>query len=266
MSSSSPPLKITVLGSGTSTGVPTLGCHCAVCRSEDPRDKRLRPSILIQYSGRNVLVDATPDFRYQALRAGIKRLDAILFTHGHADHILGLDDVRPLNAHQGGPIPIYGSPDTLAVIRRCFSYAFDGMKKESSSPELTVRELDGKPFDLFGITVTPVPVYHGSLPIYGYRLGDWAAYITDQSDIPPESLSLLSGLDVLFLDALRHKSHPTHSTVEKALQLAALIRPRRVFLTHICHDLSHAATEGALPPEVRLAYDTLEITSGGPAE
>jgi len=257
------PLEITVLGSGTSVGVPTLGCQCGVCRSEDPRDKRLRPSILVQYAGRNVLVDTTPDFRFQAMRAGIARLDAILFTHGHADHILGLDDVRPLNAHQGGAIPIYGSPETLDTIRRCFSYAFDGKEKESSCPELIVHELSGQPFELFGMPVTPVRVMHGSLPIFGYRFGDSAAYVTDQSDIPPSSVELLRGLDVLFLDALRHRYHPTHSTLSRSLKLVEEIRPRRAYFTHICHDLGHEATEAALPANVRLAYDTLKIRAGG---
>lgn len=257
------PVTITVLGSGTSVGVPTLGCHCAVCRSDDPRDKRLRPSVLVQYNGKNVLVDTTPDFRYQAIRAGLERLDAVLYTHAHADHILGLDDIRPLNAYQGGPVPIYGSPETLDVIRRCFSYAFDGKAKESSYPELTVHELDGRPFELFGLTVLPVPVRHGRQTIYGYRFGRHAAYITDQSDIPPESFEMLRGLDVLFLDALRHRPHPTHTTIERALQFVEQIRPRRAFFTHICHDLGHAVTEAVLPAHVRLAYDTLTITATG---
>jgi phosphoribosyl 1,2-cyclic phosphate phosphodiesterase len=265
MPSANLPVTITVLGSGTSVGVPTLGCRCAVCRSDDPRDKRLRPSVLVQYNGKNVLVDTTPDFRYQAIRAGLDRLDAVLFTHAHADHILGLDDIRPLNAFQGGPVPIYASPETLNVIRRCFCYAFDGKVKESSSPELTVHELDGRPFDLFGLTVLPVPVRHGSQTIYGYRFGLHAAYITDQSDIPEDSIAMLRGLDVLFLDALRHRPHPTHTTVERALQFVERIQPRRAFFTHICHDLGHAATEAALPAHVRLAYDMLTITAAGEA-
>lgn len=263
MSSRDLPVIITVLGSGTSVGVPTLGCRCAVCRSEDPRDKRLRPSVLVQYNGKNVLVDTTPDFRYQALRAGLDRLDAVLYTHAHADHILGLDDLRPLNAFQGGPIPIYGAPETLDVIRRCFSYAFDGKIKESSSPELSVYELDGRPFDLFGLEILPVPVRHGSQTIYGYRFGRYAAYVTDQSDIPPKSIEMLRGLDVLFLDALRHRPHPTHSTLERALQFVEQIQPRRAFFTHICHDLPHAATESGLPSHVRLAYDTMTLTAPG---
>lgn len=262
MPSNSDSLRIIVLGSGTSVGVPTIGCHCEVCRSLDPRDNRLRPSILVQYDGRNVLVDTTPDFRFQALRAGIDRLDAILFTHAHADHLMGLDDVRPINAHQRAPIPLYGSPDTIASIKRCFGYAFDGKQTESSIPKLVIHELDGKPFDLFGLRITPIPVMHGDRQIYGFRFDDCAAYLTDQSDIPAESIEKLRGLDVLFLDALRHRLHRTHSTVERALQFVAEIAPRRAYFTHICHDLAHEITESTLPPHVRLAYDTLDLTIG----
>jgi phosphoribosyl 1,2-cyclic phosphate phosphodiesterase len=253
-----PPIHITVLGSGTSVGVPTIGCHCAVCSSDDPRDNRLRPSILIRYEGRNVLVDTTPDFRMQALRAKIDHLDAVVFTHAHADHIMGLDDVRPFNFRQKGQIPIYASPDTMASIHRCFPYIFDGVKKESNVPQIDSRILDGSPFDLFGVEFVPVPVLHGSVTIYGFRFGA-AAYLTDHSQIPPASMELLRGLDVLFLDALRYKPHPTHTTVEKAVQMAAELKPRRTFLTHICHDLGHERAESLLPPEVRLAYDGLEL-------
>jgi phosphoribosyl 1,2-cyclic phosphate phosphodiesterase len=255
-------IRILVLGSGTSVGVPMVGCRCAVCTSVDTRDNRLRPSILVRYGERNVLVDATPDFRQQALRAGIDRLDAILFTHGHADHVLGLDDVRPINAQRKTVIPAYGALETIAIIRRCFEYAFDGKEKESSFPRLTLHELDGQPFELFGLRFIPVPVMHGSMQIYGFRFGD-AAYITDQSDIPDESMDKLRDLDVLFLDALRHRIHPTHTTVEKALQFVERIKPRRAYFTHICHDLAHEITERTLPPHVRLAFDTLEITTTG---
>lgn len=251
-------LKITVLGSGTSMGVPTIGCDCGVCTSPDPRDNRLRPSILVTVNGRNILIDTTPDFRTQALRARIRRVDAILFTHEHADHIMGLDDVRPFNFLQREGIPIYGSPEVLERIRRSFQYIFDGQRKESNVPRLTCNELDGQPFELFGETVVPVPVLHGSYPIYGFRIGR-AAYLTDHSEVPEESLALLEGLDVLFLDALRYKPHPTHSTVERSLETARRVGARRVFFTHICHDLPHARTEERLPPHVRLAYDTLEI-------
>ncbi len=255
-------LTIVVLGSGTSVGVPTIGCGCRVCRSPDPRDRRLRPSILVRYNDRCVLVDTTPDFRQQALRAGLDRLDAVLFTHAHADHVMGLDDVRPLNHVMRGPIPVYGSPHTLAAIRRIFDYIFSDLPSESSVPRLELHTLDGRPFDLFGLEVTPVPLKHGRGDVYGFRFGA-AAYLTDHSEIPEGSLALLEGLDVLFLDALRHRPHPTHTTVARALEYVERLKPRRAFLTHICHDLAHEETERNLPPHVRLAYDGLEITVTG---
>jgi phosphoribosyl 1,2-cyclic phosphate phosphodiesterase len=253
-----PAVRITVLGSGTSVGVPTIGCHCAVCTSDDPRDNRLRPSVLVSYDERNVLIDTTPDFRWQALRAKINHLDAVLFTHSHADHIMGLDDVRPFNFRQRGQIPIYAAPDTMAAIQRCFPYIFDGMKRESNVPQLDARLIDGSPFELFGLEFIPVPILHGSAMIYGFRFGA-AAYLTDHSEIPPESMDLLRGLDVLFLDALRYKPHPTHSTVERSIRTADELKPRRTYLTHICHDLAHERAESLLPEHVRLAYDGLEL-------
>jgi phosphoribosyl 1,2-cyclic phosphate phosphodiesterase len=253
-----PSLKITVLGSGTSVGVPTIGCHCSVCSSTDPRDNRLRPSILISYDGHNVLIDTTPDFRTQALRAGIDRLDAVIFTHSHADHIMGLDDVRPFNFRQRGQIPIFAAPDTMASIHRCFQYIFDGVRKESQIPQLDARLIHGAAFDLFGLEFLPVPIVHGHQTIYGFRFGA-AAYLTDHSDIPESSMEQLRGLDVLFLDALRYKPHPTHSTVDRSVKTVEKLAPRRAFFTHICHDLGHERAESLLPPHIRLAYDGLEI-------
>jgi phosphoribosyl 1,2-cyclic phosphate phosphodiesterase len=251
-------LLITVLGSGTSVGVPTIGCHCDVCTSTDPRDNRLRPSVVMRYRGRTVLIDTTPDFRQQALRHGIERLDAILLTHSHADHVMGLDDIRPFNFRQRGSIPIYGSEETLDAIRCSFPYIFDQRPTESSVPKIEALPLDGSAFDLFGVPVTPVPVWHGRGKVFGFRFHN-AAYLTDHSDIPPESLDLLRGLDVLFLDALRHKPHPTHSTVERSLKWVEQLAPARAWFTHISHDLSHERTEQQLPAHVRLAYDGLEI-------
>ena len=252
------PFKITVLGSGTSVGVPTVGCHCDVCTSSDPRDNRLRPSVLVTYDGHNVLIDTTPDFRAQALRAGLQRLDAVVFTHSHADHIMGLDDVRPFNFRQKERIPIYAAPETMANIHRCFQYIFDGAKKESNVPQLDSRLIDGAPFDLFGLEFIPVPILHGSQTIYGFRFGA-AAYLTDHSDIPESSMGLLRGLDVLFLDALRYKPHPTHSTVDRSVATVEKLAPRRAYFTHICHDLRHDRAESMLPSHVRLAYDGLEL-------
>jgi len=251
-------LRITVLGSGTSSGVPTIGCSCATCASTDPHDNRLRPSVLMQYGGKNVLIDTTPDFRAQALRAGIGRVDAILYTHAHADHILGLDDVRPLNYHQKMSIPAYGTEATLDIVRRVFRYAFDAVPSQSSAPRVDLHTITEAPFDLFGLRVIPIPLMHGRGATLGFRFGD-AAYLTDHSDIPESSKALLLNLDVLFLDALRHRPHPTHSTVEQSLASVRELAPKRAFFTHICHDLPHAQTESAFPPNVRLAYDGLQL-------
>ena len=259
-----PPIRITVLGSGTSVGVPTIGCHCDVCSSTDPRDNRLRPSILVSFEDRNILIDTTPDFRAQALRARIDHIDAIVFTHAHADHIMGLDDVRPFNFRQKGPIPIYGSLETLASIQRIFQYIFDGARKESNVPRLDPRPLAGEAVDLFGVAFLPVPILHGSQTIHGFRFGR-AAYLTDHSGIPEASMEQLRDLDVLFLDALRYKPHPTHSTVDRSVKTVEALAPRRAFFTHICHDLRHARAESLLPPNIRLAYDGLEILVEGAA-
>jgi phosphoribosyl 1,2-cyclic phosphate phosphodiesterase len=251
-------LRITVLGSGTSSGVPTIGCNCVTCASTDPRDNRLRPSVLMQYGGKNVVIDTTPDFRAQALRAGIGRVDAILYTHAHADHILGLDDVRPLNYHQKMSIPAYGTEATLDTVRRVFRYAFDAEPTQSSAPRVDLRTITDEPFDLFGLRVIPIPLMHGRGASQGFRFGE-AAYLTDHSEIPEDSKALLRNLDVLFLDALRHRPHPTHSTVERSLESARELAPRRAFFTHISHDLPHAQTEAAFPSNVRLAYDGLQL-------
>jgi phosphoribosyl 1,2-cyclic phosphate phosphodiesterase len=254
-------ITLTVLGSGTSMGVPTLGCDCAVCSSADPRDTRLRPSVMLQYDGRTVLIDTTPDFRQQALRERISRIDAILFTHSHADHIMGLDDVRPLNVRQRTEIPIYGSEQTLADIQRSFRYIFEQKNHESTVPKLAAHTLEQEGVELFGVCFQPILLYHGRSFVYGYRFGD-AAYLTDHNSIPDESLAKLADLDVLFLDALRHKPHPTHNTVAEALAYVERINPRRAFFTHISHDLPHEMTERDFPPRVRLAYDGLRLVIG----
>jgi len=248
-------LQLTVLGSGTSMGVPTLGCHCVVCDSADPLDKRTRPSVLLAFGGRNVVIDTTPDFRYQAMRAKIDRLDAVLYTHAHADHILGLDDIRPFNLKQRGAVPIYGAPETLATLRRQFTYIFDEAPAESTIPLIDLHTIDG-PFELFGARIIPVPAMHGSQPVLGFRFGK-AAYLTDFSKVPESSKALLAGLDDFILDALRYMPHPTHSNVEQSLALVAELKPKRAWFTHICHDLGHAETNARLPENVRLSYDGL---------
>ncbi len=238
-------------------GVPTLGCHCAVCESADPRDKRTRPSILLAYGGRNVVIDTTPDFRYQAMRAGIDRLDAVVYTHGHADHILGLDDIRPFNLKQRGAVPIYAANDTLAILKRQFSYIFEDAQPGTTIPLIDLHTIDG-PFDLFGARFVPVPAIHGTQPVLGFRVGKMA-YLTDFSEVPESSKSLLRGLDDLILDALRYVPHPTHSTVEQSLALVAELKPKRAWFTHICHDLGHVEANAKLPEHVRLSYDGLQF-------
>ena len=251
-------LTITVLGSGTSVGVPTIGCDCRVCTSNDPRDKRLRPSILIRHNGRAIVIDTGPDFRQQALRTNLDRVDAVLFTHAHADHILGIDDLRPYNFHQKRVIPIYAAEPTLEVIRRVFAYIFFSGESESSRPKVETHVFDTAPFDVYGLCVQPIPVLHGKWPAHGFRIGRFA-YLTDHSEIPEESLALLKDLDILFLDALRYKPHPTHSTIDRSLKYVDQLAPRQTYFTHISHDLLHERAEELLPSHVRLAYDGLEI-------
>lgn len=248
---------LTVLGSGTSMGVPTIGCRCEVCTSPDPHDRRTRPSILVEYDGRRVLIDSTPDFREQAIREGIRRLDAVLYTHAHADHILGLDDLRPLTFHSVGKIPLYAQAATVERIRHMFSYIFDGNYKYGGIAQVELNTFTG-PIELFGACFCPIPIMHGDTEICGFRFGA-AAYLTDFSEIPAPSMAQLHDLDILFLDALRHKPHPTHSTVANSLALVEQLQPRRAFFTHISHDLPHTETNQSLPPHVRLAHDGLKL-------
>jgi phosphoribosyl 1,2-cyclic phosphate phosphodiesterase len=250
--------RLTVLGSGTSMGVPTIGCECAVCSSSDPHDRRTRPSVLIEYADRVVLIDTTPDFREQAIRERIRRLDAVLYTHTHADHLLGIDDLRPLSfLHKPGKLPLYAHPAAADFIRNMFRYIFEGNYKFGGLAQVELKPMDG-PVDLFGAQFAPVAVIHGDTEIFGFRFGA-AAYLTDHSEIPEASFSKLENLDVLFLDALRYAPHPTHSTVENSLRIVERLKPKRAFFTHISHDLPHEATNATLPPHVRLAHDGMKL-------
>ena len=239
-----------------------IGCTCDVCRSTDPRDKRLRPSIAIELDReaagvRRILVDTSTDLRQQALAYGITTVDAILFTHSHADHIMGLDEVRRFNVTQKTAMPCFGDAQTLADLRRIFSYVFDGPKAGGGVPQLTLFEIGG-PFSLGAVEVTPVPVMHGPRPILGFRIGAFA-YLTDCSAIPDRSWPLLDGVKTLVVDALRERRHPTHFSVSEAVEVVQRIGPDRAYFTHICHDLPHAATNARLPRGVELAYDGLVL-------
>ncbi len=240
-----------------------IGCDCATCRSGDPRDRRLRPSIFIQASGTNLLVDAGPDLRAQALAHDIRRVDAILFTHGHADHILGMDDLRRFNALQKSAVPCFGDPQTLDDIRKTFGYVFDpATPRGGGLPQLELFRVMGA-FCAGRAEVLPVPLWHGKRAILGYRVGSFA-YLTDCSRIPDESWPLLEGLDVLVIDALRERPHPTHFSLSEAVDAASRIGAPRTYFTHMCHDLQHEPTCARLPDGVTLAYDGLVIDMPDP--
>lgn len=249
-------LRLTFLGTGTSMGVPTLGCECRVCTSSDTRDNRTRPSVVLEYNGCSVLIDTSPDLRTQALRHGLKRVDAVLYTHAHADHILGLDDLRPFNLKQG-KVPLFANASTSAILRQAFPWVFGQATPDSTRPEVDLRVLNG-PVELFGLRIHPVPVEHGTLECFGFRFAR-AAYVTDFSTIPPASKEDLRELDLLVLDALRDKPHPNHSTVENSLALVKELKPKQAYFTHIAHDLPHAETNARLPRGVELAYDGLTV-------
>ena len=252
-------MKLTFLGTGTSVGVPVIGCQCEVCRSHDPRDQRLRASVLLELNGRNILIDASTDFRQQALRYGINHIHAIILTHAHADHIFGLDEMRIYNYLQGGVIPCYGNRTTINSLREMFKYIFAAPPDSKGIPRITTHIVEGR-FELFGQEVIPVEVHHGELKILGYRVGS-LAYIADCSHLEEDSLRLLQGLDLFILGTLRYKPHPTHFSLSQALEVVARVRPRRAYLTHLSHDFGYNKVSRELPPGVHLAYDGLELVS-----
>ncbi|MEZ4701851.1 MAG: MBL fold metallo-hydrolase [Rhodothermales bacterium] len=254
-------VRVTLLGTGTSTGIPVIGCTCRVCLSGDPRDKRLRCACHVEVDGIHLLIDAGPDLRTQALHAGLTRIDAVLLTHHHFDHVVGLDDLRPFFFDNAASIPCYAHPDTAGVLRDMFSYIFS----ERTYPGVANLRMEAvvAPFEVKGrydpgrsVTVTPIEAFHGRLPLYGYRIGRFA-YLTDTSRIPEESLALLKGLDVLVLDALRHEPHPAHFTIEQAIDVARAVGARQTYFIHMTHHILHAEEEARLPAGMALAYDGL---------
>jgi phosphoribosyl 1,2-cyclic phosphate phosphodiesterase len=257
---------LTFLGTGTSMGVPTLACECPVCTSLDPHDRRLRPSVMLRWtepstgSERVVVIDTGPDFREQALRERITHVDAVFYTHAHADHILGMDDLRPLSfiaSKRGGPIPLYADREAAAALERTFAYTFSPQTTYLNRARVELTPLAERN-KLFGVEIVRIPLLHGQQPIAGYRFGN-SAYLTDVSAIPETSFRLLEGVEVLAISALRHTPHPSHSTVEQSLAWSKRIGAMQTWFTHIAHDLGHEETNRALPEGVRLAYDGLSV-------
>ena len=255
-------MKLTFLGTGTSVGVPMIGCECATCTSTDARDKRLRTGLLVEHVGQRLVIDVSTDFRQQALRAKLSKLDALLITHCHADHVFGLDDIRPINFKHGA-IPVFASERTWADLRRVFYYIFEAKHVGGGLPQVTPNTINNyEPFVANNLRITPIPVVHGKGEVTAFRLSDGqsdVAFVTDCNQISPASLDALQGLDVLILDALRIKPHPTHLHLEQSLAYIEQLKPRRTLLTHMGHDIKHAEVSQHLPPNVELAYDELEI-------
>ena len=254
--------RLIVLGSGTSTGVPVIGCECAVCRSDDPHNQRTRSSVLFQFPAGNLLIDTSPEMRLQLVRERVGLVHAIAYTHHHVDHLFGLDDARMFPHKLGGPVPIYCEAEVEETIRRVFHYAFEPRTKSFPSggvPQIEFERIGpGVPFEILGQTLTPIRLDHGRFKVLGFRVGD-LAYCTDVSSIPEESWPFLQGLDVLILDALRVEPHPTHFNLEQALGVIDRLKPRQAYLTHLSHGFDHRATGSTLPPGVALAYDGLAV-------
>ncbi len=249
-------MKITLLGSGTSGGVPEIGCTCATCTSTDPRDRRLRTSALIEVAGKNILIDCGPDFRYQMLRNRVDRLDAVLITHEHYDHTAGLDDVRPLCREKA--LDVYAEEHVVEAFRWRIPYVFT-TKKSRHLPDLSFHSIDEQPFEIEGVTITPIRLMHASLPILGYRIGNMA-FLSDLKYIPEQEFDKLAGLDVLFIEALRKEWHISHETLEDALLNIEKIAPKQAYLIHMNHQIGlHAGLEKELPVGVSPGYDQLVV-------
>ncbi len=249
--------SVLVLGSGTSHGVPMIGCRCPVCTSEDVRNQRARPCVLLELPEGNVLIDTPPELRLQCIRFGVERVDAVLYTHAHADHLFGLDDIRRFNELQGCEMPIYAEREVLETIQRAFAYVFMPTQLAGGKPQLRLHPLES-PLHLCGATVEPLRVYHGQLPILAFRVGGFA-YVTDVSYIPPETEARLQRLEWLFLDAVRYEPHPTHFCLEQAIEVVRRLRPRRTAFVHLSHDYDHATTNAHLPGGIELAYDGMRV-------
>lgn len=249
-------IRVIFLGTGTSHGVPVIACDCPVCKSTDPRNKRTRSSILVSYNGRNVLVDTTPELRIQALRCDVRRVDAVLFTHPHADHIFGLDDIRRFCEIQGGSIPCYGNAETIKRLKVVFDYAFRP-NVGGGVPRIKLNVIDGE-LELFGLKIVPLKLLHGRMEVLGYRFGD-VAYATDCNRIPEETMGRMRGLKLLILDALRFAPHPTHFSLSEALEVVERLKPERALFIHMTHDIDHGTVSSSLPPGVELAYDGLVV-------
>jgi phosphoribosyl 1,2-cyclic phosphate phosphodiesterase len=254
-------IKFTILGSGTSSGIPTIGCRCDTCTSDDPRDKRLRTSLLIESETTTIVIDTTPDFRQQMLRADVRKLDAVLYTHQHFDHIGGFDDLRAFNYIARKPMPIYLSEDTFLRLKRTFYYAFEEPEQIGGGvPIVDVNIIDTHQIRIGDIDIQPIPLLHGKLNVLGFRIGNFA-YCTDTNHIPQESLKYLLNLDFLIIDALRFVPHSTHYSKDEAIEVIEMIKPKKAYLIHMAHQLKHSECERSLPANINLTYDGLEIVT-----